>query len=664
MGGPASKATESDLRAAWEAGEPFKAAAARLGMSPNTLRARWQALYGVEAFTERGKRIQAAAASDFLKNRTEPVTYREVVVPCSACGTLTTVKAIRAAHFDHATFRCETCSGDRNCPVCNLRVDGARGLSGHFRHRREAGDEAHIAYEHDLDAARWAGRTEDVDFVVCRLCEYKGVSVASHLVLHDVTAATYRQMFPGVRTTASALEEHRIEANVATRSVTGTGKGDTKEVACPKCGAKHSVSKFVSSSIHDLRCSACVAKAEDALWVGKVEGDDFVRCRECGHRAENLTSHVQNAHPELVGRYHVVHGASPMVAWRSAVRDKSALRGRTLSDETRAKMAENAGRWNAGLTKATDERVAAASAKMEGRPSWSKGLTKEEHPSLASNSDKQKGREHPWAAQLAVNLTGSDLAPFLDEQGRVDVLMAVEMLDVSWPVVRRCVRELGLEVTDQHVLRRNEASIPRLQRLAAEKVIHLEKEEIVPYRLKNGKVLIAAAVRGLGVSFHVVARECDRHGFETFRRNIRQTYFLDAVSKVLGGAPYEQEWRSYAFLNSRTGHRYKYDGFFPDFNLLAESDGYLHYTFPNNRMPDESYRSVWEELLRRDAEKTRLVADSGRYKLLRVRQDEPYTDPLYIAGRLVELGVLATEDVVVPEGRGPAFDLFGEGGEG
>ena len=528
------------------------------------------------------------------------------------------------------------------CPICGFGVANARGLASHFRHQAST----HPDYEGWVADRKWEGKVEGVDYVRCLECGFRGASLTKHLQLHDIKADEYRARHGSDAILRPSVATERIRSGVTAAHAAGRmGHDDTKEVLCPGCGRTHEVSKYLVPGTHDIRCPECKAGAEVSRWEGKVEGDDYVACRECGHMAENLTSHVQNTHPALVGRYHVVHGASPMVAWKSAVRDKSALKGRVLSEETKTKMSETAGRWNAGLTKETDERVATAAEKMLGKAPWSKGLTKEEHPSLASNSEKQTGREHTWTTGLEVPLTETDLRSFLDDEGRVDVLMAVEVLDVSWPTVRRCVREAGLEVTDTHVLERQAASVPLLQRLAQEKIIRLKREDIEPYLLKNGKVLIGAAVRGLHHSFSVVARECDRLGFETFRRNIKQTYFLDAVARVLGGATYVQEWRSRAFVNSKTGHMYKYDGFYTDIGLLAEFDGYLHYTFPNNRLPDESYRQVFEDILRRDAEKTRYVEESGKYKLLRVREDEPFTNPAYLAGRLVQMGVLRPDQV-------------------
>jgi hypothetical protein len=112
---------------------------------------------------------------------------------------------------------------------------------------------------------------------------------------------------------------------------------------------------------------------------------------------------------------------------------------------------------------------------------------------------------------------------------------------------------------------------------------------------------------------------------------------------VLGGVPFVQEWKSWLLKNERTGHRFRFDGYYASVNLIVEFHGHQHYTFPNAFMLDESYRPVWEESCWRDDEKVRLATASGIHYLV-VREDEPYTDAAYLAGRLVGLGVLAPGD--------------------
>ena len=55
-------------------------------------------------------------------------------------------------------------------------------------------------------------------------------------------------------------------------------------------------------------------------------------------------------------------------------------------------------------------------------------------------------------------------------------------------------------------------------------------------------------------------------------------------------------------------------------------------------MLDESYRPLWEESCWRDDEKVRLATGAGIHYLI-VREDEPFTNPAYLAGRLVQMGL-------------------------
>lgn len=218
----------------------------------------------------------------------------------------------------------------------------------------------------------WAEKTEPQDFVTCRVCGFKATTLATHLPRkHGLTADAYRAQHLGALIRCNALTEKRQGAAKKGHAEKPRA-GLKKTIECPSCGDPREVGFTFAPSTHDARCAECRAKGEDAFWAAKQEGADFVTCHGCGHRAENLTSHVQNAHPEWVGCY-----LGQMVADNSAVRDKTALKGRTVSVESRAKMSANAGRWNVGLTKETDERVASSARRMLGREAWSTGLTKE-----------------------------------------------------------------------------------------------------------------------------------------------------------------------------------------------------------------------------------------------------------------------------------------------
>jgi Zn ribbon nucleic-acid-binding protein len=373
----------------------------------------------------------------------------------------------------------------------------------------------------------------------------------------------------------------------------------------------------------DLRCPSCKARDEAAAWHGKVEGEEYVTCRLCGHRAESLVSHIRSKHPEHEGQYE-----GDVISRRSAIRDKATLKGRTLSAETRAKMSASAG-WNRGLTKEIDERVAHAAAAMKGRVPWSKGHTKADHPSLRSTSDKLSkitGAARSWSNGLAADLSNVDFTPYLDETGAVDRKTMAEELGLSEPTITKYMEAAGLRLSTRYVDAR-----------AERQTIRLERADLEKHTLGNGKVVIAQAMAALGRDFKVIKRECERHGLETFSHRLRQTLCLDAVSRALGGVAYEQEWSPRRFTNPSTGHRFRFDGFFPSHNLIVEFHGYQHYVFPSVYIKrDELYFALQE----RDRIKENMIHADPVLRYFLVREDEPYADPAYLRGRLMDEGVL------------------------
>jgi hypothetical protein len=280
--------------------------------------------------------------------------------------------------------------------------------------------------------------------------------------------------------------------------------------------------------------------------------------------------------------------------------------------------------WNRGLTKETDERVAHAAEAMRGRASWSRGLTKQDHPGLLSTSEKLSALKMGVPSGRALDLSDVDFTPYLDATGAVDRKAMAEELSVTEETVTKYMGRLGLRLSHRYVRERAERA-----------TIRLDKDALLPFALGNGKIAIGRAMAGLGHDFAVVKRECQRHGLPTFHRFISQTLFLEAVAKVLGGATYEMEWRSRAFMSAKNAF-YRFDGFFPSHRLIAEFHGFQHWEFPSVYIKD---RGLFDALQVRDREKERQVREDGRFHYLVVREDEPYTDPDFLCQRLLDEGV-------------------------
>lgn len=458
--------------------------------------------------------------------------------------------------------------------------------------------------------------------VTCRACGHVGKSLARHLkAAHGITADEYRAEHGADALIRSPAAEARRRAGL--RKAHKPRK--PKQVSCTRCGETTEIPNQASAST--AVCPACREAEETSRWEGKTEPEDFVTCLECGHRAENLTAHITHEH---LG-YRERHPGALVVALGSAVRDKSALRGRELSKETRQKMSENAGRWNAGLTKEDHPSIASQARKMRSKTPWNKGLSVESDVRIQEAVAKLKtyvGENRPWHNGLKADLTLEDFKPFMDAEGRIDRRAIVEATGLSWRTIFTYMQTFDLGTSTKY------------QEEAAEaQIIRLDKDLLEGFVLGNGKVSIARAMRDTGHSFPVIKRECERHGLETFNRRGQQTLCLDAVSEALGGLPYKDEWKAWRFTNPLTGHRFRFDGYFKDVGLIVEHHGHQHFMFPNAFMVDESYEEEWLAMRERDRVKRKLIEDSSDLIYMEVRYDEPFTDVMYLKGRLFALGL-------------------------
>ena len=637
-------------RQAFDTEEPFKAVAARLKTSPNTLRVWWVEWFGKEAFDSRGKRIQSkAAAAVGHAKKGSTCKVREITESCSLCGSPIQVNLIQKARSKR--LLCAKCSEsergvDRICPVCNQGCVGVKGLAMHLS---QVDDVGHATYQALQEDGVWAGQKEGIDFVRCLVCGHRGARIDRHVASeHGLSTVEYRAKFPNAEVQSGNLKSARSES--ATRQhQESPRKGLTKVILCSNCDRELEVSAFFAYSTHDSRCPECKQADLDASdlskWEGKSEPEDYVTCQVCGHRAENLTSHVSSEHRELVGRYESIHPNSKLIALSSKIHGPSVLRGRTLSDEVKAKMSASAG-WNRGLTKETDARVANAAEAMKGRIPWSKGFTKESHPSLQSISEKLsqlRGPERYWSNGLKADLSKVDFTPFIDETGAVDRKSMSETLGISGVTITKYMEAIGLRISTKYVDARVERDIQsgrffRMSQKSAEQTtIRLTPEQLEPYRLKNGKVMLGKAMTGLGHVYAVIKRECDRLEIPTHTWLVKQSICLDAIAKALGEVAYEAEWRSRKFMSSKGGF-FRFDGYYPSHNLVCEFHGYQHYFFPSIYIQKEELYFALQE---RDRIKENLIHSDPTLRYFLVREDEPYADPEYLRGRLIDEGILA-----------------------
>ena len=454
--------------------------------------------------------------------------------------------------------------------------------------------------------------------VECRLCGHTAETLAKHFKAeHSLTCGEYRILYPDSPIRGGA------------------------DPFTPKYSEKPRVRGKRGSRFEGLILDGDGKPILDKL----VEGYHYVQCAICGGVAEDLTEHILLLHTDDLTEYSEAFPSKPVRCKRLDLISQTSLKGRKLSDEVKAKMSASAG-WNRGLTKDTDARVANAAAAMKGRTPWNEGLTKEDHPSLQSTSTKLsqlRGPDRYWSNGLKADLSRVDFTPYIDETGAVDRKSMSESLGVSEVTITKYMESIGLRISTKYVDARVERDTQtgrffEMSRKSAEQTtVRLTAEQLDPYKLKSGKVSLSKAIVGLGHVYQVVKRECDRLGIPTHTRLVKQSICLEAIAKVLGSVPFEQEWRATRFTNPYTGYRFRFDGYFPSHDLVVEFHGYQHYVFPSVYVQKEELFFALQE---RDRIKENLIHSDPTLRYFLVREDEPYADSEYLRGRLIDEGIL------------------------
>lgn len=189
-------------RQAFHSNEGFKAVAKRLGMSIGSLRKFWVGEFGKEAFDERSRvqHVKAGKKAGY-GGRGKPKKARKLYKEaCEECGAAVTLNGWQKGRRSQAL--CQPCEEghrgvDRHCPVCGVGCVGKDGLAYHMARPYKGDVEAHAAYLQEEKEARWRGLEEDCDFVVCRVCGFRGEALNMHIGTHGMTAEAYQFEFPG-----------------------------------------------------------------------------------------------------------------------------------------------------------------------------------------------------------------------------------------------------------------------------------------------------------------------------------------------------------------------------------------------------------------------------------------------------------------------------------
>jgi hypothetical protein len=164
--------------------------------------------------------------------------------------------------------------------------------------------------------------------------------------------------------------------------------------------------------------------------------------------------------------------------------------------------------------------------------------------------------------------------------------------------------------------------------------LNISVEDLTQFLTKSGKVMIGRAMFGLGRGAKAIKDAARKYHMPTYGRYVSQGQCLAAVAKALAVPSSEvlQEW-----ILPGDKNKYRFDGYLPSHNLVVEFHGYQHWTFPSVYFKT---REDFEALQRRDSAKIAMIEAQSHLKYLVIREDEPFTDVIYIRDRLIALGVL------------------------
>ena len=400
---------------------------------------------------------------------------------------------------------------------------------------------------------------------------------------------------------------------------------------------------------------------EEAKWSAKLENQEYVICKLCGHRAESLARHLLAEHGITAKQYKVLY---PDALIRSIA--LKAVRGEAIRQGL--KCFGQKGRTKQVICPDCSQEHAVslyfAYDMHDPRcPDCKRAAFEEEQDHIYNSFNGKKEPDDYVECRIcnyrAENLTSHIRSEHPDFEGYyLDIFPGSDIiaLNSSIRVKTEATRE-AMSCNANNWQKGNTKESDSRIALAAKKrgvtvsrkiaegswhvwgtpQIELTKEQLAPYCIKNGKLSIGKAMVALSHSSQVIKREALKHGYTISRVHIREDICISTIAMLLGNPLHTTEWNDGTFRNPLTGYCFRYDGFFPEHNLLVEYFGYYHYIFPNMYTRTQE---AFDALQERDRQKAMQVEQDGRFKLLVIREDEPYDDPDYLRQRLVDLGIL------------------------
>jgi uncharacterized C2H2 Zn-finger protein len=139
---------------------------------------------------------------------------------------------------------------------------------------------------------------ENVDYVECKVCGFKGMMLNRHLAKHGITADEYRQKFPDARVACESVMQRQGESVAQTWQEKPKVEKPKEEHVCPHCGGKFNhLCNFTRHMEREKNC-----------YLNGQNGKDFVTCGICGMRSDNLEPHIRVVHSMSVPVYQQTYG--------------------------------------------------------------------------------------------------------------------------------------------------------------------------------------------------------------------------------------------------------------------------------------------------------------------------------------------------------------------
>lgn len=178
---------------------------------------------------------------------------------------------------------------------------------------------------------------ENIDFVVCKVCGFKGMMLNRHLSKHSMTAEEYRNRFPDSKIACEMIMKQQGESVSRTCEQKPKTNKVKEEYICQYCGGKFRY--FCNFEKH--------IQKEISHFIGGTQGVDFVVCGICGMHSENLEPHIRLQHSMELDTYYETYGRDT-VAEIIRKRQKASNIGKhskPMSEKRKSNLCDVCGLW-------------------------------------------------------------------------------------------------------------------------------------------------------------------------------------------------------------------------------------------------------------------------------------------------------------------------------